>query len=381
MQVSSTTAHRKLRHTFEEFELPKLLEEIRMEYPNCEISLECPGFRKPRKRILVFQKGDLGFCGHRYPRLEEYVDLMHNKISGDWIDRIFEDTQINMQEEMSPLQFIQRLISFRVIQKTDILKLQISAFLLALEPVYYCAGQLTIKILGKQERLLPVEWRLIQLALKKRQRTWEQLATNNCSMNSVPILTDRGIAFLSSLESNVEEPTPLVQFIQQTIDNRSNIIDLAHRERKDPLSVAQKLTEGCIKGWVTFLDQAQEPSFNERGRILVIDENNTTRKLLVRLLQSCYDAFETAGSLEAVSMIGNKQINAIIVSHSVPLSAGFSLCRVIRQNPSFKHLPIIFISNKENLFAKAKAKMAGVTEYLTHPVDQAKILSTLDLHI
>ena len=172
MQVSSTIENPTLRHTFKESELPSLLESIRQEHPYCEVYLECPGPRKPRKRVLIFQNGDIGYCGDRKPTLEDYVGLIHHKINSDWIDRVFEDSQVNMQEEMSPLHFIQRLLQFRVLKKGDIIKLQISAFLLSLEPLYTSEGILSINVQPEQDRYVPVEWRLVNLALEKRQKTW-----------------------------------------------------------------------------------------------------------------------------------------------------------------------------------------------------------------
>jgi twitching motility two-component system response regulator PilG len=82
-----------------------------------------------------------------------------------------------------------------------------------------------------------------------------------------------------------------------------------------------------------------------------------------------------------VSLIPSKKIDLVLVSQSIPVATCLQLCKVIRQNPDYQNMPFLVISSNENFFERAKAKMAGVTDYLSQPLDRTKILYALDSHL
>jgi CheY-like chemotaxis protein len=52
---------------------------------------------------------------------------------------------------------------------------------------------------------------------------------------------------------------------------------------------------------------------------------------------------------------------------------GYDLCKLIRQHPELRQTPIVFLTGKDGLVDKMRAKLLGVKEYLTKPVDAEQL--------
>lgn len=366
---------------FESNELSSLLEVARDKYPNCKILLQTQILGRQRQRVIIFQEGNLAFCGDRTPHLDDFVDLLRQKINPDWITRILESSKTNLNQEMTVRQFCERLLQMRVIQKNDLFKTLLSTFLLSCEPFWSASGMMTVNPLPNQNTYAPVDWLIFKAAIEKRHLIWQKFTALPQGINSIPIITESGFKALQSSQDNPSQgEDKLIQFIEQSINGRNDIADLAKKQTVDPLSMAKRLVQGIEKGWLSLGEGSESPT-KTRGKILVVDDNPTTRKLLVTILQEFFETHATPASLGTASLIPNKKIDLVIVAQSVPKETSLQLCKVIRQNPTYQHMPFLIISSNENFFERAKAKMVGVTEFLTQPLDRTKILYALDYHL
>jgi CheY-like chemotaxis protein len=381
MPSSSSPDLFTLQKKFGANELPTLLEAIREKYPNCEVILQNEILGRKRQRVIVFQQGEIAFCGNRTPKLEDFVELLRTKINPDWIDRIVESSQSNLNEQMTARQFCGRLLKMRVIQNGDLLKTLLSSFILAAEPFWASSGTLSVQPLPKQENYAEIEWRIFKAASDKRNQIWQGFKVLNHGINSIPVTTEDGFKALQESQDETAERDQVIQLIEQSIDGRSDIFDLAKKRKVDPISMAHRLVSGIEKGWLAISKEVNQSISKQRGNILVVDDNPTTRKLLVTTLQEFYDAHATSGGLGAVSLIPSKHIDLVLVSQSVPVATCLQLCKVIRQNPDYQNMPFLVISSNENFFERAKAKMVGVTDYLSQPVDRTKILYALNSYL
>jgi two-component system, chemotaxis family, response regulator PixG len=53
---------------------------------------------------------------------------------------------------------------------------------------------------------------------------------------------------------------------------------------------------------------------------------------------------------------------------------GYELCRLLRKHPMFKKTPIIMVTGNTGLIDRARAKIAGTTDYMTKPFTQDQLL-------
>lgn len=65
--------------------------------------------------------------------------------------------------------------------------------------------------------------------------------------------------------------------------------------------------------------------------------------------------------------------NLILLDVGMPKVDGYELCRLIRRNANFKSTPIIMVTGNSGLIDRAKAKIAGATDYMTKPFTQDQL--------
>ncbi len=97
------------------------------------------------------------------------------------------------------------------------------------------------------------------------------------------------------------------------------------------------------------------------------------RSRLRVLLEAHYDVLEAADGMEAVELSSKIQTPAMIVSDTaMPRVDGFTLAKILRNNPVMKKVPIMFVSAQHSPQHVTQALVIGVSQYLpkTTPVGQ-----------
>ncbi len=64
----------------------------------------------------------------------------------------------------------------------------------------------------------------------------------------------------------------------------------------------------------------------------------------------------------------------ILLDVGMPNVDGYQLCSLLRKNPSFKKTPIVMVTGNTGFLDRAKAKLAGSTDYMVKPFNQAELL-------
>jgi PAS domain S-box-containing protein len=118
-------------------------------------------------------------------------------------------------------------------------------------------------------------------------------------------------------------------------------------------------------------------------RVLVVDDNETNRKLLAALVggwgmrPDC-----VADAAHALGMLHRGQVAAdpyrmAIIDMQMPRMDGLELTRVIRGDDQFDSLPIIMLTSISGRGQIERASAAGVSGYLTKPVRQSQLFDCL----
>lgn len=68
-----------------------------------------------------------------------------------------------------------------------------------------------------------------------------------------------------------------------------------------------------------------------------------------------------------------ENISLLLLDVSMPEIDRLEVCRIVRNIPQFRDLPIIRVTGKDGFFDKVKGRIAGFTEYLTKPFDADKL--------
>jgi serine phosphatase RsbU (regulator of sigma subunit) len=114
-------------------------------------------------------------------------------------------------------------------------------------------------------------------------------------------------------------------------------------------------------------------------KVLIVDDNASSREVLVELLRTeGHASFEAADGEQALAFLENQKIDAVISDVIMPLMNGYQLCHKIRGDKRFKDVPVIIYSG--TLISPTSEKVAsdlGAVRFLKKPAPFGAILATL----
>jgi len=129
--------------------------------------------------------------------------------------------------------------------------------------------------------------------------------------------------------------------------------------------------------------QQDDPGINLQGlRVMVIDDSKTIRRTAETLLarEGC-DVVTATDGFEALAKIADHNPQIIFVDIMMPRLDGYQACALIKNNQTFKTVPVIMLSSKDGLFDKARGRIVGSEQYLTTPFTREELLGPIRKYV
>ncbi len=104
-------------------------------------------------------------------------------------------------------------------------------------------------------------------------------------------------------------------------------------------------------------------------KVMVIDDSKTIRRTAETLLgQRGCEVLTAVDGFEALAKIADHHPQVIFVDVMMPRLDGYQTCALIKNNPRFKHTPVVMLTSKDGLFDRARGRIVGSDRYLTKPL-------------
>ena len=110
------------------------------------------------------------------------------------------------------------------------------------------------------------------------------------------------------------------------------------------------------------------------NRVLVIDDELSIHKLIAARLRP--EGIVVTGELDGVRGISRaitESIDLILLDVGLPNLDGFQVCRKLKEHPSTRNIPIIFLTGDTTMDAKIRGLDMGAVDYVTKPFEQAEL--------
>ena len=140
---------------------------------------------------------------------------------------------------------------------------------------------------------------------------------------------------------------------------------------KDALNEARAIAGGSLGRTTNAPGSMSASAVKARKVVMLVDPDASMRARMRASLEPYYDVIEAKDGMEAVEMAATIQPPAMIVSENVmPRVDGFTLAKVLRQNPIMKKVPIMFVSARNSPQDVTQALVLGACQYVlkTTPV-------------
>ncbi len=122
-------------------------------------------------------------------------------------------------------------------------------------------------------------------------------------------------------------------------------------------------------------ERERAPAASEKVRVLVVDDSELTRDMLVPLLERLgYAVSEAVDGADALTAVGNAQPDLLLTDLDMPVMDGFALVQRLRADPATMDMPILVLSTRGSEEDKRRAMLAGASGYLVKSAFRAEDL-------
>ena len=118
------------------------------------------------------------------------------------------------------------------------------------------------------------------------------------------------------------------------------------------------------------------------GRILVVEDDADISNMLQLYFKSQgYEVFVAPEGHVALDLTRQKMPNVIVLDIMLPDIDGYEVCRRLRTNLRTSHIPIIFLTQKDDRSDKIHGLELGADDYITKPFQVEEVLARVETHL
>lgn len=122
--------------------------------------------------------------------------------------------------------------------------------------------------------------------------------------------------------------------------------------------------------------------FKYKGLLLVVDDNPENLQLLFQYLKNTgYKVLVAESGEIAIQTLQSVSPNLILLDIKMAGLDGFETCRYLKNNPTTKDIPIIFMTGLSDTLSKVEAFNLGAIDYVTKPINREELLARIQTHL
>lgn len=109
---------------------------------------------------------------------------------------------------------------------------------------------------------------------------------------------------------------------------------------------------------------------NTEGRnytLLLVEDNDTMRSFLVEKLKDLFVTESAPNGKEALDILRNHHVDIVVSDIMMPVMSGLELCKEMKADIELSHIPVIFLTAKNDLDSKINGLRLGAEAYVEKP--------------
>ncbi|MDR2087721.1 MAG: response regulator [Dysgonamonadaceae bacterium] len=112
--------------------------------------------------------------------------------------------------------------------------------------------------------------------------------------------------------------------------------------------------------------------------ILVVEDNDEMLSFIVKQMQKRFVVEKAADGEEAMKILEEKNIDLVLTDVMMPGIDGFELCRNIKTNLNYSHIPVVLLTAKNDLQSKIHGLEMGADAYVEKPFSISHLIAQLN---
>ena len=115
------------------------------------------------------------------------------------------------------------------------------------------------------------------------------------------------------------------------------------------------------------------------GRVLVVDDSPTLRKVVRSILEAhAYDAVLAEDGQDALDKLAVHEVDLVLLDFVMPRMNGYQFCRELRANQALRGLPVVLMSAKGDKIRGQFVQQTGAIDAITKPFDARGLIAVIE---
>jgi two-component system, chemotaxis family, response regulator PixG len=245
--------------------------------------------------------------------------------------------------------------------------------------------------------LASLDLRSLLTSCQQRLTAWQRMSPEIESPHQRPYLTNQNVLQNPALTGNLSSIA--LEKLSKLMKG-SSIRQLAFLIKQDELKLSQLLLPYVQQGAIVL--RHPQPPFDQLpkipappakqespspevkvSKILCIDDSPTILEEISHFLgNERFQVSTVENPMKALSALHRVKPDLILMDITMPDLNGYQLCSLLRKsNLSVETIPIIMVTGHRGLIDRARANLAGATDYLTKPFTQESLLEIVQKYL
>jgi class 3 adenylate cyclase len=184
-------------------------------------------------------------------------------------------------------------------------------------------------------------------------------------------------AALEALLSNHSEDRQQLHDLRNVLGAMRGYAELLSEELGGQQEHLSAVLQRLLKAITSATDEQHQPSVNPGiiagtpGTILAVDDTPENLDLLTRYLERAgHQVLTAASGTEALEVLDGQAVDVVLLDLIMPGMDGSEVLYKIKDNPSWRAIPVIMISGRQDMEGIISCIEAGADDYLFKPFNQ-----------
>lgn len=113
-------------------------------------------------------------------------------------------------------------------------------------------------------------------------------------------------------------------------------------------------------------------------KILIVEDDLDIIDVLKITLEDKFEVIEAHNGIKAINIIYEQTPDLIILDITLPEMNGYQVCRLLKEDEIYRHIPIIILTSKSQKRDRFWGIEAGADKYITKPFDTDEVVDSIE---
>jgi len=112
-------------------------------------------------------------------------------------------------------------------------------------------------------------------------------------------------------------------------------------------------------------------------KIIIVDDNASYLSVVRVLLKPFYEVYPAPSASKLFKIIERFIPDLVLLDVNMPEMSGFEAIEVLKENPRYKDIPVVFLTAKDDEASAVKGLDLGAADYVTKPFSGPLLLKRI----